>query len=67
MRMARAKLKLTQDAFAHEAGLNGTYLGKIERGESSPTLAVLQKICDVLNIPVSEFIALAEKPDSERK
>jgi transcriptional regulator with XRE-family HTH domain len=42
-------------------GLDLSYFGQIERGKRNPTIAVLGRIADVLDVPL---VALLEKPDA---
>ena len=46
----RKEKGLTQEKFAEIANINEKYYGKLERGESSPTLVYIIKICDALEI-----------------
>ncbi len=46
----RKEKGLTQEKIAELANINEKYYGKIERGESSPTLIYIIKICDALEI-----------------
>ena len=52
---------LTLEALADAAGMNVTYLSDIERGRSNPTIGKLGDIAIVLDIPVFELIARAER------
>jgi transcriptional regulator with XRE-family HTH domain len=49
-------LNLSQEELAFEAGLHRTYISLLERGVKSPTLNVLFRLADALDIPASEFI-----------
>src|ERR1044071_6634434 len=44
------------DKAADETGVSKSMLGQIERGESSPTIAVLWKIASGFSTPFSSFI-----------
>lgn len=51
---------------ASEVGISVAYLSNIEKGESSPTVQVLQKLADALNVEVRELTeAVEEKPAFE--
>lgn len=54
----RLSLGMTQTQFAEKALVNEKYYGRIERGESSPTLKIIIKIFDGLNIKTSDFLLL---------
>lgn len=51
----RKERGLSQEALAGEAGLAMRHLGRIERGEGNPTVAVLGKLANVLSIHPTEF------------
>lgn len=61
VRAERKRAKLAQDALAHEAKINRTYMGRLERDESSPTLIVVFAIAKALKIRPSLLIAKMEK------
>jgi len=45
----------SQETFAHEVGLDRTYMGGIERGERNVALRNIEKIAVTLGISVSEL------------
>ena len=49
-------MNLSQEELAFEAGLHRTYISLLERGVKSPTLNVLFRLADALDIPPSQFI-----------
>lgn len=53
---------LSQEALAGEAGLAMRHLGRIERGEGNPTVAVLGKLADVLGVHPAEFYTANKLP-----
>jgi Predicted transcriptional regulator len=56
LKQRREFLNLSQEELAFEAGLHRTYISLLERGIKSPTLNVLFRLADALDIPASEFI-----------
>ena len=44
IRARRRELGMSQEGLAHEAGLDRSYVGRIERGEHNLTFAALVKI-----------------------
>ena len=50
LREIRRERRLSQEELAARAGVNRNYVGKIERGENSPTVEMLEKIAVVLEI-----------------
>lgn len=51
----RKERGLSQEALAGEAGLAMRHLGRIERGEGNPTVAVLGKLAEVLGVYPTAF------------
>lgn len=45
----------SQEAFAHEIGVDRTYIGKIERAERNISLKTIGKIAKALNIEPKEL------------
>ena len=60
IRERRTELGLSQEKLAVVSGLDRTYVGGVERGERNPTLKVLWKLAEALQVPPSELIRLAE-------
>ena len=60
LRRLRLEKGLSQEAFAFEVGIHRTYVSQLERGLKSPSLKTIQKIAIVLNITLSELMALVE-------
>lgn len=50
VRRLRKGRGLTQEQLAHDAGIDLTYLGGIERGRRNPSLAVLVRLADALGV-----------------
>lgn len=55
IRRIRKDRGITQEALAHEAGLNRAYIGYIERGERKPSVETLEKIARALKVRVFEL------------
>lgn len=55
VRELREALKLSQEAFAHKAGLDRTYVSGVERGRRNPTLDVLYRLADALEVEVRDL------------
>ena len=58
IRRLRKERGLSQEALAGEAGLAMRHLGRIERGEGNPTVAILGKLAEVLGVHPTEFYAV---------
>jgi transcriptional regulator with XRE-family HTH domain len=59
VRDARKAMGYTQEAFAHAAGLDRSYMGAIERGEFNLTLETLRKVAGALRMTASELLLRA--------
>jgi transcriptional regulator with XRE-family HTH domain len=55
VRRLRVERKLTQEQLAHDAGIDLTYLGGIERGRRNPSVAVVGRLADVLKVGPAEL------------
>ena len=53
---ARSAHGLSQEALAQAAGVHRTYVGHIERGETSPTLANLVRIAVALGVDPGDLV-----------
>jgi transcriptional regulator with XRE-family HTH domain len=56
LREIRERKKLFQEEVAEAVGISITYYAGIERGEENPTIAVIEKICNVLKIRSSDIL-----------
>lgn len=65
IKQLRNEKQLTQEWVALEADITPAYLGLIERGKRNPTVTVIEKICGVMDISLSEFFDLSVAPDKE--
>nr|AGF93121.1 protein containing Helix-turn-helix type 3 domain protein [uncultured organism] len=55
LRELRKSRDLSQEALSREAGLDRTYVGKIERGEKSPSLKTIQKLAEALEVDKTDL------------
>ena len=67
IKIYRKYLGLTQELVASKAGINEKYYGRIERGESCPTIDYVVKICDAMEIDIVELFLLQEKQSDNRQ
>jgi transcriptional regulator with XRE-family HTH domain len=56
VRRLRKARGISQEALAHEAGIDMRYLGGIERGQENPTVAVVGRIAKVLGVHPSTLL-----------
>ena len=54
--------KLTQSELAEHSGLTPNYIGKIERGETQPTLDALLSIANALKSNLSNLFFYLDRP-----
>ena len=55
VRRLRVERKLTQEQLAHDAEIDLTYLGGIERGRRNPSVAVLGRLAASLSVHPTDF------------
>lgn len=60
VRAARAEAGLSQEGLAAASHLERSYFGRIERGQSQPTLFALLKIASALKLPVADLVSPVE-------
>lgn len=57
LRRIRLEKKIAQEKLALEAGVDRTFVSKIERGIGNPSLEVLLKLANRLEIGLSELLS----------
>jgi transcriptional regulator with XRE-family HTH domain len=57
VRKYRQQRKLTQEQLAFGAEIDLTYVGGIERGRRNPSLLVMARIADALQVPLAKLIS----------
>ena len=60
IRRLRQAIGLSQEALAHEANIDRSYVGGIERGEHNVAVVNLVKISKCLGVKLSDLFAEAE-------
>jgi transcriptional regulator with XRE-family HTH domain len=60
VRAARTAQGIAQETLAYRAGVERSHMGKIERGEHLPTLALVLKIAAALDCSAAELVATTE-------
>jgi transcriptional regulator with XRE-family HTH domain len=61
LRRLRHEKGLSQETLAYEAGVNRTYMSRLERGASYVGLEIIGKLADVLDVEPAEFLRLQPK------
>jgi len=64
LREARKGRSLTLDDVAVAAGFTKSFVSAVERGETSPSIGSLHRICDVLGITMSALFENETTPDA---
>lgn len=60
LRNLRKRCQLSQEALAHEAGLERNYISLLELGRNSASIKTLFKLAPALGITVSELLQQVE-------
>jgi len=55
LRACRHRKKISQEQLGFDASVHRTYVSLIERGVKSPTLVVLFRLCQALDVPPAKF------------
>lgn len=63
----RKHLGMTQEALASKAGINEKYYGRIERGESCPTMDCIGKLCDAMEIDMAELLLMENEKENRKR
>ena len=66
VRHLREGRKLTQVEFAEKCGLSVDYIGRIERGTTSPTVKTAQQLANGLEVRISTLFELYEEEVQSR-
>ena len=56
IRQRRAELGLSQEGLALDADIDRTFVSQIERGVGNPSLRILCRIADRLDLPVAALL-----------
>ncbi|MEO8343055.1 MAG: helix-turn-helix transcriptional regulator [Gallionella sp.] len=61
LRSLRKQQGLSQEALALDAGVERNYISLIELGKNSPSIRILFKLCNALNVNPSVLLARVEE------
>lgn len=56
LRVLRAKSRISQEALAEKAGISTKYLTQIENEKVNPSILVIYKLANTLNVTVNDII-----------
>ena len=60
VRALRTERGIAQESLAHLAGIERSHMGKIERGEHLPSLAIILKVAAALKMSATALMAATE-------
>lgn len=64
----RIALGVSQEEIAHRAGLNRTFIGKLEVAQTQPSVTVLFQLADALEVDPVELVAnIAKRTKKESR
>jgi transcriptional regulator with XRE-family HTH domain len=58
LRRLRVEHGLSQEALSGDAGIDRTYVSRLERGLENPTVAILEQLADALGAKIVEFFVV---------
>ncbi|WP_347341075.1 helix-turn-helix domain-containing protein [Bradyrhizobium hipponense] len=61
VRRIRVERGISQEKLAYEAGVDRSYLGCLERQSKNPTIDLLSRIAETLDVQLSEFFVRPSK------
>lgn len=68
LRRLRHAKKLSQEALAHDAGIDRAYLSRVERSVTYVGLEIIERLAAVLEVDVAEFFRRPpRKPPAGRR
>jgi transcriptional regulator with XRE-family HTH domain len=56
IRRLRVAADISQEALAYEAGIDRTYMSRLERAQENPTLAIMQRLADALDARLRDLL-----------
>jgi transcriptional regulator with XRE-family HTH domain len=62
LRRLRVERGLAQEALAADAGIDRTYVSRLERGLENPTVAILEQLANALDTKIVDFLVVP-RPD----
>lgn len=60
VRRRRLELGISQEALAHDAGIDRSYMGSVERGDQNVGLILAARIASALDVKLAELVSLAQ-------
>ena len=63
LRELRKREGFSQEELSSKAGLDRTYVGKIERGEKSPSLETIERLANSLDLDMRDLFNFNNHPE----
>lgn len=67
LRRVRVRSGFSQEALAADAEVDRSYVGRLERGLENPTVNILERLADCLNVNIAELFKLPAKGEEPPK
>jgi transcriptional regulator with XRE-family HTH domain len=67
LRRIRKQRKLSQEALAHDAGVDRVYMSRIERAVTYVGLEIIGKLADVLEVDPAEFFDRSSRSSGRKR
>ncbi len=67
MKELRKNRRLSQEELAEKADISSKYLSRVEMGQHFPSLDVLIKLANVLNVELKDFFEFAHEAKSSKE
>ena len=64
LRRLRHAKGISQEELAHDAGINRSYMSKLERAASYPGLEIIAKLATVLECDPAELLRVSGRPNT---
>lgn len=61
LRRIRVSRDVSQERLAFDTGIDRSYVGGLEREAGNPTIDLLERLAENLNVPISEFFVMPPK------
>ena len=61
LRKARERVGITQEELSFRANVHRTYISQLENDKKSPTVDLLFRLCESLDLSASQLLARIEK------
>jgi transcriptional regulator with XRE-family HTH domain len=64
LRRLRHARGISQEELAHDAGINRSYMSKLERAANYPGLEIIAKLATVLEVEPAELLRVSGRPNT---